>query len=64
MTTTQRKTSPSTAAKSATSYPDTPEGRRARRAAALAKAAGIWKDRTDIPKDGLEYQRMMREEWR
>lgn len=64
MTTTQRKTSPSTAAKSAPSYPDTPEGRRARRAAALAKAAGIWKDRTDIPKDGLEYQRMMREEWR
>ena len=41
----------------------TVEGRRARRKAALALIDGIWKDRTDIPADGLEYQRRLREEW-
>jgi hypothetical protein len=48
----------------AVDYPDTPEGRRARRRAALDKVFGMWKGRTDIPTDGLEYQRMMRDEWR
>lgn len=45
-------------------YPDTPEGRLARRKAAINAAFGMWKGRTDIPTDGLEYQRMMRDEWR
>lgn len=43
---------------------DTIEERRARRMAALRKAAGMWADRKDIPADGLEYQRAMRAEWR
>lgn len=64
MTIAEHKPPPPEPAKDQPQYPNTPEGRRARRAAALAKAAGMWKDRTDIPKDGLEYQRMMREEWR
>ncbi|CAN7586871.1 hypothetical protein LJR289_004235 [Pseudoduganella sp. LjRoot289] len=42
---------------------DTIEARRARRMAALKRVAGIWKDRPDIPADGLEYQRAMRAEW-
>lgn len=45
-------------------YPDTAEGRKARRKAALDRAFGMWRNRTDIPKDGLEYERMMRDEWR
>lgn len=36
---------------------------KAKRMEALSKCFGLWKDRTDIPKDGLEYQRMMREGW-
>ncbi len=43
---------------------DTIENRRARRMAALKKSAGIWSDRTDIPADGLDYQRDLRTEWR
>jgi len=42
---------------------DTIEARRARRMAALRKAAGIWAHRPDIPADGLEYQRQLRSEW-
>lgn len=42
---------------------DTIEVRRARRMAALKKVAGIWADRTDIPADGLEYERALRSEW-
>ena len=40
------------------------EDRRARRLAALRKIAGMWAHRTDIPADGLEYERDMRAEWR
>ncbi|WLI88593.1 hypothetical protein Q4S45_17985 [Massilia sp. R2A-15] len=43
-------------------YADSVEGRRARRMDALKLIAGIWKDRTDIPADGVEYQRQLREE--
>lgn len=42
--------------------PETDEEGRQRRLVALRKVAGIWKDRTDIPTDGLEYQRYMRNE--
>lgn len=38
--------------------------RHRRRAAALKAAEGLWKDRTDIPKDGVEYQDQLRDEWR
>jgi hypothetical protein len=37
---------------------------RKRRTAALKKVAGIWADRTDIPADGLQYERELRNEWR
>jgi hypothetical protein len=36
---------------------------RARRIAALKEIFGLWSKRNDIPKDGLQYQRLMREEW-
>lgn len=39
------------------------EARRHRRLAALNAAEGLWKDRTDIPKDGVEYQNKLRGEW-
>lgn len=39
------------------------EANRARRIAALKEIVGLWSERTDIPKDGLEYERMLREEW-
>lgn len=39
------------------------ETNRARRIAALKEIFGLWVERTDIPKDGLDYQRMMRKEW-
>jgi hypothetical protein len=42
---------------------DTIEARRARRMAALKNIAGIWSNRLDIPADGLEYQRQLRDEW-
>ncbi len=32
--------------------------------AALAAAEGLWKDRQDIPKDGVEFQERLRAEWR
>lgn len=40
------------------------EAKRRRLAAALKAAEGLWKDRTDIPKDGVEYQEQLRSEWR
>lgn len=39
------------------------ETNRIRRIAALKEIFGLWAGRNDIPNDGLEYQRMMREEW-
>lgn len=35
-----------------------------RRIASLRSVAGIWADRTDIPADGLDYERALRNEWR
>jgi hypothetical protein len=35
-----------------------------RRAEALKAAEGLWKARTDIPLDGVEYQEQIRSEWR
>jgi hypothetical protein len=43
---------------------DEKQERRRRRLAALAAAEGIWKDRTDIPLDGVQYQNELRDEWR
>lgn len=37
---------------------------RRRRLAALQAAQGLWKHRTDVPKDGVEYQQQLRAEWR
>lgn len=34
-----------------------------RRKEAVKRAEGLWKDRTDIPKDGVEYQDKLRSEW-
>lgn len=39
------------------------EERRRRRAAALKAAEGLWKGRTDIPRDGAEFQDQLRAEW-
>jgi hypothetical protein len=39
------------------------EARRRRLRAALAAAEGLWKDRQDVPKDGVEYQEQLRAEW-
>lgn len=36
---------------------------RARRLAALKAAEGLWKDRADIPKDGVKAQDLLRSEW-
>jgi hypothetical protein len=41
-----------------------PEAARERRVASVRRIAGIWADRTDIPADGLEYERTLRDEWR
>ncbi|MES2165031.1 MAG: hypothetical protein V4476_28075 [Pseudomonadota bacterium] len=40
------------------------DAKRRRLVAALKAAEGLWKDRTDIPKDGVEYQEQLRAEWR
>lgn len=40
------------------------EERRRRRMAALKMAEGLWKNRLDIPQDGVEYQKQLRDEWR
>lgn len=29
----------------------------------LRRVAGIWADRSDIPADGLQYERQLRNEW-
>lgn len=34
------------------------------RVAALRRVAGIWSNRTDIPADGIKYERKLRDEWR
>jgi hypothetical protein len=39
------------------------EERRRRRMAALKAAEGLWKQRTDIPRDGAQYQDQLRAEW-
>lgn len=36
---------------------------RARRLLALQAAEGLWKDRTDISKDGVDAQEQLRAEW-
>jgi|GEM_PF-3095065 len=43
---------------------NTQEERRRRRAVALKAAEGLWRDRTDVPKDGVAYQEQLRAEWR
>ena len=40
------------------------EAARQRRQAALKMAEGLWKDRTDIVKDGVQAQEQLRNEWR
>lgn len=37
---------------------------RRRRAEALKAAEGIWKNRADMPRDGVAYQEQLRDEWR
>lgn len=37
--------------------------RERRRLEALKGIFGLWADRKDIPKDGVEYQRQLRAEW-
>lgn len=37
--------------------------RERRRLGALKAIFGLWADREDIPKDGVEYQRQLRAEW-
>ena len=41
----------------------TPEEQQRRRAEALKATFGLWKGRTDMPSDGLEYQKQLRSEW-
>ena len=36
---------------------------RKQRLASLHRVAGIWADRSDIPADGLQYERQLRNEW-
>lgn len=43
--------------------PDPLVAARARRLLALQAAEGLWKDRTDIPKDGVKAQEQLRAEW-
>jgi hypothetical protein len=41
-----------------------PSAARAKRLAAIMSVHGIWKDDPTKPKDGVDYQREMRAEWR
>jgi hypothetical protein len=41
----------------------TPEEQQRRRAEALKATLGLWKGRADIPSDGVEYQKQLRNEW-
>jgi len=47
--------------------PDAPVDRllaaRQRRLTALKAAEGLWKNRTDVPKDGVKAQEQLRAEW-
>lgn len=43
--------------------PDPLVAARERRFLALQAAEGLWKDRTDMPKDGVEAQDQLRSEW-
>lgn len=43
--------------------PGAQKERRQRRADALKAAEGLWKHRTDTPKDGAEFQDQLRAEW-
>lgn len=43
--------------------PDSDMAETSRRRALLQRTAGMWKDRVDVPKDGLRYQREERAEW-
>lgn len=36
---------------------------RRRRAEAINAARGIWSDRKDLPKDGVQHQESLRQEW-
>jgi hypothetical protein len=40
------------------------EAARQRRLAALKMAEGLWKDRTDTVKDGVQAQEQLRNDWR
>lgn len=42
--------------------PGTPEEQKRLRAEALRAAEGMWRSRTDIPLDGVEYQEQIRSE--
>ena len=39
------------------------EEQKRRRAEAVKAVEGMWKGRTDIPLDGVEYQEQIRNEW-
>lgn len=49
------------AAAGAAAAPD--DDQRARRLAILRRTAGMWKDRADIAKDGMQFQLAARAEW-
>jgi hypothetical protein len=42
---------------------DPREAARRRRLAALKAAEGLWMNRTDVPRDGVEAQEQLRSEW-
>ncbi|WEF35074.1 hypothetical protein [Pseudoduganella chitinolytica] len=50
-----------TVAAGAAATPD--DDQRARRLAILRRTAGMWKDRADIAKDGVQFQLAARAEW-
>jgi hypothetical protein len=41
----------------------TEEEQQRRRLEAVKRAEGLWKNRDDVPKDGVEYQEKLRSEW-
>lgn len=50
-------------ADAAAQSPSQEDVQRARRLDILRRTAGMWKDRTDIPKDGTQFQLAARAEW-
>lgn len=44
--------------------PEAIEASRQKRLAALKATFGLWKNRADVPQDGVEYQEGLRSEWR